>query len=135
MTDPTKPEVMVKPGEAEANVYADVYKVLITGMLISTTLFAVGIVLALLHPRSVPLTPDWARRYYHWNVIAAGIRHGDPAVIMLIASVLLILTPVARVVMSIYAFAVDHDRKYVMVTSIVLLVMVATVILGLLGLK
>ncbi len=133
MPEPSKPAVM--PKETEANVYADVYKVLITGMVISTTLFAAGIVLALVHARRVPLTPEWARQYYHWSAITRGIRHGDPAAIMLIATALLILTPVARVVMSIYAFAVDKDRKYVMVTSIVLVIMIATVVLGLLGLK
>ena len=51
----------------------------------------------------------------------------------MIATVLLILTPVARVIVSIYAFLVDRDRKYVIVTSIVLAIMILTVILGMFG--
>ncbi len=119
----------------EQNVYADVYKVLLGGMVISTTLFVIAIVRALLRPEFVPLTPDWIRQHYHWSAIVQGIVSLDPTVIMLIATVLLILTPLARVVVSIYAFAVDRDRKFVAVTSIVLLVMALTVLLGSLGLK
>jgi uncharacterized membrane protein len=54
---------------------------------------------------------------------------------MLLATALLILTPVARVVVSIAAFLTDRDYKYVVVTSIVLLVMGVTVVLGLFGLQ
>ncbi len=125
-----------KPGNGEElNVYADVYKVLLGGMLISTGLFVMAIVRALLRPEFVPLTPEWIRQHYHWRVIVQGIRSFDPTVIMLIATALLILTPVTRVIVSMCALAVDRDRKFVGVTLIVLLVMVATVVLGLFGLK
>jgi uncharacterized membrane protein len=119
----------------ELNVYADVYKVLLGGMVVSTALFVVGIVRALLRPQFVPLTPDWVKQHYRWPVIVEGVRTFDPTVIMLIATALLILTPIARVVVSIYAFAVDRDRKFVIVTLIVLLVIVLTVVLGIFGLK
>jgi len=119
----------------EENVYADVYRVLLIGMAISTTLFVIGVVSALIHPRWIPITPDWVRQHYHLAVVAAGLKSLDPMVLMMIATALLILTPVVRVVVSIYAFAVDSDRKFVAVTSAVLAVMALTVILGLLGLK
>jgi uncharacterized membrane protein len=119
----------------ELNVYADVYKVLLGGMIISTALFIAAIVRALLRPEFVPLTPDWIKQHYHWALIVEGIRSFDPTVIMLIATALLILTPIARVVVSVYAFAVDRDRKFVIVTLIVLLVIILTVVLGLFGLK
>ncbi len=77
----------------------------------------------------------WIKQHYHWSAIIQGIVSFDPTVVMLIATVLLILTPVARVVVSIYAFAVERDHNYVVVTSIVLFVMIVTVILGLFGLK
>lgn len=119
----------------ELNVYADVYKVLLGGMIVSTALFAAGIVRALLHPEFVPLTPAWIKQHYHWRAIVDGIRSFDPTVIMLIATVLLILTPIARVVVSIYAFAVDRDRQFVAVTLIVLSLILLTVVLGLFGLR
>jgi len=46
------------------NVYADVYRVLLGGMIVSTTLFAVGIIRALLGPRFVPLSASWVRQQY-----------------------------------------------------------------------
>jgi uncharacterized membrane protein len=120
---------------AELNVYADVYKVLLGGMILSTVLFVIAIMRALLRPEFVPLTPEWIKQHYHWAVIINGIRSFDPTVVMLIATALLILTPVARVVVSVYAFAVDRDHKFVVVTLIVLLVILLTVVLGLFGLS
>ncbi len=119
----------------ELNVYADVYKVLLAGMVLSTGLFAAAIIKALLQPQFVPLTPEWIKQHYHWRVIVEGIRSFDPTVIMMIATVLLILTPISRVVVSVYAFAVDHDRKFVFVTLSVLSVIILTVVLGLFGLR
>ena len=119
----------------ELNVYADVYKVLLAGMVVSTALFAAAIVRALLRPQFVPLTPQWIKQHYHWRVIVDGIRSFDPTVIMLVATILLILTPIARVIVSIYAFAVDRDRKFVIVTMIVFSVIILTVVLGFLGLR
>ncbi len=119
----------------QLNVYADVYKVLLGGMMVSTALFAAAIVRALLQPQFVPLTPEWIKQHYHWRVIAEGLLAFDPTVIMLIATVLLILTPIARVVVSAYAFAVDDDRKFLFVTLSVLAVIMLTAVLGLFGLK
>ena len=124
-----------KSGSEELNVYADVYKVLLAGMILSTALFVIGIVRALLAPQFVPLTPEWIKEHYHWRSIVAGVHSMDPTTIMLIATALLILTPIVRVIVSIYSFAVDRDRKYVVVTLIVLLVIVVTVILGIFGLR
>lgn len=127
-----------KPGpvvKAEQNVYSNVYHVLVIGMSISTALFVIGIILALLNPHYIPLTTVWIREHYHWAVIFSGLRNLNPAIVMMLATILLILTPVARVFVSILAFNADHDSKYVVVTSTVFLVIVLTVVLGWLGLK
>ena len=123
------------PARTEENVYTDVYRMLIAGMIVSSVLFAIGILLAMLHPQYVPLTSRWIRSEYHVRLVVHGLLHGDPSSIMLVATVLLILTPVARVVVSIVAFLIDRDYKFVAVTSFVFLIMVVTVILGELGLK
>ncbi|MDE3135101.1 MAG: DUF1634 domain-containing protein [Acidobacteriota bacterium] len=117
------------------NIYADVYRVLLAGMVVSTLLFAAGVILALLHPSYVPLSAGWIQQHYHWNVFWRDLATGDPGTLMMLATILLILTPVSRVLVSIYVFYVDHDRKYVLVTGVVFLVMVLTVILSRLGLK
>lgn len=122
-------------GNVADNVYTNVYKVLLVGMVLSTTLFAIGVILALLHPTYVPLTPEWVRQQYHWNTFIHGLATANPGTFMLLATILLILTPVSRVLVSIYVFYVDHDLKYVVVTSIVFLVIVLTVVLSRFGLK
>lgn len=124
-----------EPGNVADNVYADVYRVLLGGMIVSTALFALGVVRALLHPRFVPLSSAWVKQQYNWNAFIHGLAAANPTALMLLATALLILTPVARVVVSIYVFYIDHDRKYVVVTSLVFLVMVLTVILSQLGLR
>jgi len=119
---------------AEENVYAGVYHVLLVGMYISTALFALGIIRAMMHPEFYPLTASWVRDHYHWSLIFHGLVTFDPMTLMMTATLLLILTPVVRVIVSIHAFAVDHDYKFVVVTSIVLVVMILTCLLGLMGL-
>ena len=124
-----------RAGAVEANVYADVYRVLLVGMFISTALFLLGVIRALTLGTHFPLTPEWVRRHYRVSYVAHGLATLDPFALMLVATVLLILTPVARVVVSIYAFWVDHDWKYVGVTGIVLAVMVLTLVLSRFGLQ
>ena len=119
----------------EQNVYAGVYRVLLVGMFISSALFAMGIIRALLHPHVIPMTTAWVRQQYHPAVLIDRLAALRATSLMLVGTVMLILTPVVRVLVSIYAFAVDRDFKYVTVTSIVFLVMALTVVLGLLGLK
>ncbi len=117
------------------NVYASVYHVLLGGMLASTVLFIVGLVRGMMLHTFFPLKPEWIRQHYHWQAVKSGLVALDPTTLMMVATVLLILTPVARVIVSIYAFAVDRDRKYVLVTSIVLAVMVLTFVLSRVGLQ
>ena len=135
MSTNEKPHDKNRPTVPEENVYAAVYHALLIGMYISTALFAIAIVRALFRPEFIPLGPEWVRSYYHWAVLWHRLAAFDPVALMLVATAVLILTPVARVVVSIYAFAVDHDAKYVLVTGIVFFIMVLTVILGLLGLR
>ncbi len=121
--------------KAEENVYADVYRLLIIGMVVTNILFVIGLVLALIHPHYFPLSSEWVRSQYHWRTVAHGIVHGNPSSFMMLGALLLILTPVARVIVSIYAFWVDDDRKYVVLTMIVLIIIILTIILGQLGLQ
>jgi uncharacterized membrane protein len=123
------------PMSEEQNVYAGVYNMLIAGMIGSNVLFAIGIVLALIHPQYFPLSPNWVRDQYHAALVFHGLLHGESTSYFLLGTLLLILTPVARVIVSIYAFWMDHDRKYVAVTLGVFIIMLLTVILGLLGVR
>ncbi len=135
MAEHTALESKTANPNTEENVYTDVYRVLLGGMILSSALFGIGIVRVLLHPAVTPLTPNWVQQQYHWCTLSKGIMELQPPSLMLVATALLILTPVARVLVSIYAFAVDRDRKYTIITAIVFLIMVLTVVLGSLGLE
>ncbi len=135
MAEKVELESKASAGSTEQNVYADVYRVLLAGMLVSTALFVAGIIRALMHPAYYPLSSRWVRSHYHWSVFRHGLVTGDAVALMMAGTVLLILTPVARVLVSIWAFFVDRDYRFVVVTSIVLLVMVITVIAAHFGLR
>lgn len=120
---------------AEQKIYADVYDVLTAGMIVSSILYAIGMALTLRHPHIVPLTRAFILRNYKLGEVAHGLTHFAPGAFMFVATVILILTPVSRVVISIYAFYSERDHRYVLVTGIVFLVIVLTVILGRLGLQ
>ncbi len=119
----------------QTHVYTDVYRVLMAGMAASTSFFAVGVVLALMRPAFVPLSTEWVLSQYHWRIIAHGLYAGDPGAYMLMGTVLLILTPVSRVLVSIYVFLAERDYKYAAITGIVFLMMVLTVVLSRFGLR
>jgi uncharacterized membrane protein len=130
-----KEQVTALTDKTELNVYTDVYRVLIGGMIVSTCLFILGVALALAHPQFVPLKAAWIRQHYHWSVLLHGLLSFNPTILMMLATLLLIATPVVRVVVSLYAFYVDRDYKFVVVTGLVLFVIVLTVILSRAGLR
>ena len=48
----------------------------------------------------------------------------------MVGLMLLIATPVARVAVSILGFVYEHDRRYVIITSIVLALLILSFVLG-----
>ena len=119
----------------EDNVYSGVYHVLLGGMVVSTVLFVIGLVRGMMLHTYFPLTTEWVKSHYRWSAVKHGLATLDPTALMMLATVILILTPVARVIVSIYVFAIDRDKKYVLVTSTVLLIMILTFVLSRFGLQ
>ncbi len=64
--------------------------------------------------------PEYLR---HWRGIVSGIPGFHCRRMIQLGLVLLIATPVARVAFSVVAFALQRDRKYVVITLIVLAVL------------
>jgi uncharacterized membrane protein len=135
----------VKPAQAEvaelealegvaASIYRRVYQVLVAGMAVSTSLFAVGLLRAWSTHQEVPLSTEWIRAQYHWDLFSAGLRHLEPTALLMAATFVLILTPILRVAVSIYAFSREGDRKFVTITSTVLGIVLLTVVLARAGL-
>lgn len=59
----------------------------------------------------------------HLGGVFGGIKAGDPAAIIQLAVLLLIATPVARVVFALVAFAIERDKLYMVVSAAVLAVL------------
>jgi uncharacterized membrane protein len=62
--------------------------------------------------------------------ILNGIVQFKPYAILMLGLFFLILTPILRVVVSIYAFAKEHDKQYVVITLIVLVILAIAVFVG-----
>ncbi len=65
--------------------------------------------------------------------ILAGVRHFHGRAIIQLGVLLLIATPVARVVFSAFAFALEKDRLYVVLTLVVLVILLFSLVGSSLG--
>jgi uncharacterized membrane protein len=119
---------------ADDNIYTDVYRTLVLGMTIATTLFAIGVVLAFLRSGGTSFVFDTAHAYSP-RVIAAGLLHADPIAFMALGTMVTILTPISRVIVSIVVFLRDRDYTFAWITIFVLCTTVLSITLGLLGLR
>lgn len=104
------------------------------GVILACLLATIGGVYYLMEHGLDPV-PD----YRHFDVASAaaqtnyttlgglwqGILHGDAASCVQVGVIVLILTPIARVVLSLFDFIVEQDWLYVSITAIVLAVIIS----------
>ena len=64
------------------------------------------------------------------GAVLHGVTRRDPAAIVQLGLVLLIATPVARVALTLVAFAAQRDRLYVLLTTVVLLLLLYGLLWG-----
>lgn len=105
-------------------------KIMQIGVLIAALVMAIGLVTFVITGRS-----GYAAGVHPHTVTAIlhGVGQGRPYAVMMLGIFLLILTPVLRVVVSIYAFAKARDRLYTRITTVVLVILVAAMVIGYLG--
>ena len=101
-----------------------IHRVLQLGIAVSVVLLAIGLVLDAargegLSTKVVPVAD-----------LPAALASLDPAAFLSLGLIVLIATPFVRVGGSIVTFARQHDRRYVVVTSVVLAVMLVSVLVG-----
>jgi uncharacterized membrane protein len=101
-----------------------VSRVLKAGVAIAVALMAVGLVLSVFDQEGMP------SRVVPLADLPSLLGNLDPAAYLSLGLIVLIATPFVRVVGSIIAFARERDRRYVLVTSVVLAVMCLSVVLG-----
>jgi uncharacterized membrane protein len=101
-----------------------VNRILVVGVALAVALMAAGLVLSVVDGRGLPA-----------HVVSLGdlpalLGSLDPAAYLSLGLIVLIATPFVRVAGSIVAFAREHDRRYVLITAVVLAVMCLGVALG-----
>lgn len=107
-------------------------QVLRAGVLLSSFVTLIGLVLYLLHHASA--TPS----YHEFHSVTSPLRsvyqtipiafHGSPLAIIQLGVLLLIATPVARVAFLVGAFALERDRMYVAVSGWVLVILLGSIL-------
>jgi uncharacterized membrane protein len=112
----------------DQNLEIAVGRTLQTGVLLSAAVVLVGGILYLLHAPAGP-RPD----YSHFHGVAEGLKtpsgiwhgvmHGDARSVIQLGLVLLIATPVVRVMLAGVGFLMERDQLYFWVSAIVLAVL------------
>ena len=99
-------------------------RTLLYGIAVSVALMAAGLVLGAARGAGLP------RGVVPLAEIPRGLATLRPAAFLSLGLIVLIGTPFARVAGSLVVFVAARDRRYVLVTATVLLVMCASVVLG-----
>jgi uncharacterized membrane protein len=104
--------------------------VLRVGVLLSGAIIVVGVVA--FYVRYGPAGgPARGRTFPHTlGAVGQGLAHGDPQAIITLGLLVLLATPFVRVAVSIVAFGLEHDWRYVAITTAVLMILVVSFLLG-----
>ncbi|USS93035.1 DUF1634 domain-containing protein [Fructilactobacillus ixorae] len=97
------------------------------GVIVAATIMIVGLLFYLVDG-SLGVATNYHVQNFHQ--LLQGLMAGKPYAIMMVGIFALILTPGLRVVVSIYSFYREHDRLYVIITSLVLLILLTSFVLG-----
>ncbi|MHA6971640.1 DUF1634 domain-containing protein [Levilactobacillus brevis] len=113
-----------------AQVQTIIGRILQVGVIFSAIVMLIGLVLFLVSGQSGYSGSYVPRRM---GLILQGTWQLKPYAIMMLGVYCLILTPVLRVVVSIYAFYKEHDRLYVAITTLVLAILLVALAIGVTG--
>ncbi|MFH5811394.1 DUF1634 domain-containing protein [Companilactobacillus sp. FL22-1] len=109
-------------------------QILRIGVITSAIVILIGIGLYFMNGSGYPTVVkdgqtiiEFPRRF---SAIFAGIAAGKSYAVIMFGVFLLILTPVLRVIVSIYAFYKEHDTLYVVITTVVLVILMFAMFLG-----
>ncbi len=96
------------------------------GVILSAAVIALGVLLELLQPNK--FAPQQLQAFPHsFGQVWTGVLALQPQAVIALGLLLLIATPVLRVAVSIAAFAVEHDWRFVVITTVVLLILLFSI--------
>lgn len=120
-----KNEEMTK--EELLKIERNIGKILRAGVFVSSAVIIVGILMFVLTGHSGYATGEWPVRF---DAILSGLVGFKALAWLMTGLFLLILTPVLRVVASIFSFARERDKLYVAITTLVLVILLVAMIIG-----
>lgn len=108
------------------------------GVVTSLVIVVAGTILTFVaHPRYLSshapldgLIGEDARFPHTPQAVLTGVRHGNGPAVVTAGLLVLIATPVVRVAVSIFAFVYQRDRTFVVITSVVFVLLLASFALG-----
>lgn len=99
------------------------------GVLLSSAVTIIGLIFLLFSPH--PFSATSVETFPHTPLeVWTGLLALQPQAIIVLGLLLLIATPVLRVAVSVIAFGLEHDRRYVIITLIVLAILITSFLLG-----
>ena len=100
------------------------------GVLLSAAIILAGVVLLYLRAFAAEGSEAVSAFPHTLPSVEQGLAHGDPLAIIVLGLLVLLATPVVRVAVSIVAFLLERDWRYVIITSLVLLILLLSFVLG-----
>jgi uncharacterized membrane protein YfcA/uncharacterized membrane protein len=96
------------------------------GVLLSAVIIGIGLIMMALQPDK--FAPQRLQQFPQtFSQVWIGLLALRPQAVITLGLLLLIATPVVRVAVSIVAFVVEHDRRFVMITAVVLLILLFSI--------
>jgi len=120
-----------KPIQAKEHTSTIIGWILRVGVILSTTIILVGVLLQLLQPGGLTAqTMDLGALPHTLEQVWSGLIMLRPQAVIASGLLLLIAIPVVTVITSAVAFAVERDRRFVVITLIVLAILMLSLLIG-----
>lgn len=100
-----------------------IFYVLRGGVVLAVVLIAIGLFLGLLNPDALP------RRPADPGSILSGLLQMSPVGFIALGVIVMMLTPVIRVLLSVMAYLIERDPMYVLITAIVFVNLMVGIVL------
>lgn len=101
------------------------------GVILSATIILIGFLLLLLLPGGISVPAVSLGSFPHTlGQVWSGLLLLQPQAIIALGLLFLIAVPVITVIMSIVAFAIERDRRFVVIAGIVLVILITSLLIG-----
>jgi uncharacterized membrane protein len=101
------------------------------GVILSAAIILLGFLLLLAHAGGMPGLSVTSGSFPHTlGQVWSGLLMVQPQAIIVLGLLFLIAVPMVTVVMSIVAFALERDRRFVVIAAIVLVILLTSLLIG-----